>query len=302
VLAYLTGLSVSTAQNLSATGTPFATLGCATSRPGDASWIWQAGSGTWQSCQMPVRGDIGGMCLDASGKVDPTSIYVNLAGAADRSGCFAWSANSCSVDFRRTQRIEFDFDVASCGSVWAAPLWIAPRPWESPASTSGEVDFVEACPVGDLRTNFATGGSEESIGNPDNLGGPKHLIMTLDNSAQVAAAGTLRTQICDLGPVNCRESAFYPDFLSTVEPTRGKGQSSPYFFISDIWNGYGGDAGWTGCKARNNPNSLCQYAVRNIRVYTNDGGPMFSGRCAVLNGNAEAETQQPGPHDLQVVV
>lgn len=32
----------------------------------------------------------------------------------------------------------------SCGSVWAAPLWIPPQPWDSPGPTSGEVDLVEA--------------------------------------------------------------------------------------------------------------------------------------------------------------
>jgi len=279
-------------QNFSVAGTPFATLGCGNSVPGDASWIWQAGSGTWQSCNLAVRGDIGSMCVDAAGKADPTSLFVSLPSTPDRSGCFAWTAEACSVDFRRVQRIEFDFDVASCGSVWAAPLWISPRPWDGPAPTSGEVDFVEACPVGDLRTNFATGGTEESIGNPDNLGGPKHLIMTLDNSAAVGAAGTLRTKICDLGPTNCRDSAFYPDYMSTVISTRGQGHSFPYIFLSDIWNGFGGDSGWTGCKAGNNPNSACQYAVRNIRVYTDDGSPMFSGKCAALNGIADTPAEQ----------
>eukprot|EP00439_Symbiodinium_sp_Y106_P018875 s6699_g2.t1 len=234
------------------------------------------------------------MCVDAAGKADPTSLFVSLPSTPDRtlthsscggavfgqllaffltalnmenvfcvrSGCFAWTAEACSVDFRRVQRIEFDFDVASCGSVWAAPLWISPRPWDGPAPTSGEVDFVEACPVGDLRTNFATGGTESW------------------------------TKICDLGPTNCRDSAFYPDYMSTVISTRGQGHSFPYIFLSDIWNGFGGDSGWTGCKAGNNPNSACQYAVRNIRVYTDDGSPMFSGKCAALNGIADTPAEQ----------
>ncbi|CAJ1376347.1 unnamed protein product [Effrenium voratum] len=214
---------------------------------------------------------------------------VNLAGAAAKTGCFAWSAGSCVVDFRLVQRIEFDFDVKSCGSVWAAPLWISPHPWDSPAATSGEVDFVEACPVGQMYTNFACGGHEEAIGNADNLGGPKHFIMTFDGTTSFTSGGTLRTQICELGPTNCRNSAFYPDFLSRVDPTKGRGTSFPYTFLSDIWNGFGGDSGWTGCKARNNPNSQCEYAVRNIKVYTWSGAPMFGGKCAALNGNVEVQ-------------
>ncbi|CAJ1332330.1 unnamed protein product [Effrenium voratum] len=217
-------------------------------------------------------------------------------------------------DFRLVQRIEFDFDVKSCGSVWAAPLWISPHPWDSPAATSGEVDFVEACPVGQMYTNFACGGHEEAllgckksqvgplasicndqktalavaadarmIGNADNLGGPKHFIMTFDGTTSFTSGGTLRTQICELGPTNCRNSAFYPDFLSRVDPTKGRGTSFPYTFLSDIWNGFGGDSGWTGCKARNNPNSQCEYAVRNIKVYT------WSGAYRTLNVALGAE-------------
>lgn len=265
----------SIAQNL--TSTPFAEVGCASTRLGDANWLWEAGVGTFNSCDMPVRGDIGSMCIDSNGQPDYTSLYVDLASAPNKIGCFAWLANSCVMDFRRVLRIEFDFDVKSCGSVWAAPLWISP---------SGEVDLVEACPVGALYTNFATGGHEMPIGNPSDLGGPKHLIMTVDGSASLVAGGTLRTQICDFGRTNCRDSAFYEDFMSRVSPTKGRGQSFPYTFLSDIWNGHGGDGGWTGCKAFNNPNSQCQYVIHNIKIYAVDGRPMFSGKCGALNGDA----------------
>lgn len=226
------------------------------------------------------------MCIDSNGQPDYTSLYVDLASAPNRIGCFAWLASSCVMDFRRVLRIEFDFDVKSCGSVWAAPLWISPQPWDSPGPTSGEVDLVEACPVGSLYTNFATGGHEMPIGNPSDLGGPKHMIMMIDSSASLVAGGTLRTQICDFGKTNCRDSAFYEDFMSRVSPTKGRGQSFPYTFLSDIWNGHGGDGGWTGCKAFNNPNSQCQYVIHNIKIYTVDGRPMFSGKCGALNGDA----------------
>lgn len=74
--------------------------------------------------------------------------------------------------------------------------------------------------------------------------------------------------------------------MSRVSPTKGRGQSFPYTFLSDIWNGHGGDGGWTGCKAFNNPNSQCQYVIHNIKIYTVDGRPMFSGKCGALNGDA----------------
>eukprot|EP00438_Fugacium_kawagutii_P018835 Skav210763 [mRNA] locus=scaffold3955:8266:15165:+ [translate_table: standard] len=135
------------ATNLTAAGltpTPFAEVGCAFAQSrDDPSWLWQAGEGTFYSCNMPVRGDIGSMCVDSNGQPDYTSLYVDLKTARRKSGCFAWLASSCAMDFRRMQRIEFDFDVKSCGSVWAAPLWISPEPWHWPGGTSGEVDLVE---------------------------------------------------------------------------------------------------------------------------------------------------------------
>ncbi|CAK8985901.1 unnamed protein product [Durusdinium trenchii] len=281
--------ATATAQNL--TSTPFASLDCASTTKGDANWLWEASSGTWHSCNLPVRGDIGSMCIGSSGKPDYTSLFVDLASAPIKDGCFAWLASACSMDFRRVKRIEFDFDMKSCGSVWAAPLWMSPSPWDSPGRTSGEVDLVEACPVGSLYTNFATGGHEMVIGNPDNLGGPKHLIMTLDRSASLESGGTLRTEICDLGPTNCHPSAYYDNFLGSVSPSKGRGQSFPYNFISDIWNGFSGDAGWVGCKAFNNPHTQCQYVVHNIKVYTVNGSPMFSGKCGAMNGDAQVEVQ-----------
>eukprot|EP00913_Durusdinium_trenchii_P016376 g15393.t1 len=97
-------------------------------------------------------------------------------------------------------------------------------------------------------------------------------------------------EICDLGPTNCHPSAYYDNFLGSVSPSKGRGQSFPYNFISDIWNGFSGDAGWVGCKAFNNPHTQCQYVVHNIKVYTVNGSPMFSGKCGAMNGDAQDNT------------
>jgi len=83
--------------------------------------------------------------------------------------------------------------------------------------------------------------------------------------------------------------------MSKVHATAGKVQSDPYVFLSDIWNGYGGDGGWWGCGARNNPNSGCQYAIKNIQVHTNTGTPMFSGHCAPLNADHVGPAPPPPP-------
>jgi len=92
---------------------------------------------------------------------------------------------------------------------------------------------------------------------------------------------------------NCHDSSFYTNFMSRVHATAGKSHSDPFVFMSDIWNGHGGDKGWYGCGARNSPNSNCQYAVKNIKVHTNDGSPMFAGPCAVLNAGGNAVPRPP---------
>jgi len=278
--------------------TPFTALGCINSVPGDSDWIWQTISGTMQSCNLGVRGDIAGMCLDEHGVPDHTSIYVNAAATTQRSGCFAWKSIGCSVDLRRVARVEFDFDLRLCDGVWVAPLWMSPTPWGPPGAMSGEIDFVENCPLGQLHTNFATGGVQKVIGSPYGLGGPKHMIMKLEDSGDVNAPGTLTTQICDFGGTNCKASSYYPNYMSTVLATKGKAQSDPFEFVSDIWNGYGGDTGWWGCHAQNDPGTECTYVIRNIQVFTNDHLPMFdtSGSpCAALNGDAGPGPAPPPP-------
>jgi hypothetical protein len=230
------------------------------------------------------------MCVDDKGVVDYTSIYVNLQATTAKTGCFVWQTTGCSLNLRRVKKIEFDIDVTLCGDVWAAPLWMSPSPWVGGA-TSGEVDFAEGCPVGDLKTNFAGGGTQLSIGAAQGLGGPKHIIMELDNSGDVSQGGTLTTKVCDLDRTNCRSSSYYTNFMDTVHATKGKVQSDPYVFLSDVWNGHGGDGGWYSCNARNNPNTNCEYAIKDIQVHTNEGTPMFSGHCAPLN----ADKVGPGP-------
>lgn len=226
------------------------------------------------------------MCVDASGKPDYTSIYVNAMSTHAKVGCFAWNVPSCSVDLRKVQRIEFDFDLINCGPDWIAPLWLSPLNWQMPPETSGEIDFVEACHVGDLKTNFAGGGDQRSIGSPTGLGRPKHIILALENSNSLTAGGTATAQICDLGRVNCRKTSSYPNFMGITTANHGRAASDPYRFISDIWNGLRGDAGYSGCGAHPNGAMQCAYAVRNIKVFTKTGAPIMpAGKCAALNGN-----------------
>lgn len=135
-------------------------------------------------------------CVKSDGQVDETSVFFDMSALASRGGCFAWEAPSCGTDMTKVSRIEFDFDFSGCQDVWTAPLWITPEKWMSPGSTSGEIDFVEMCPVGSASTNFGAPGeageTEMSWGSGSNSNGPKHFVLSLDDS------GNLKTKICNL--------------------------------------------------------------------------------------------------------
>lgn len=215
-------------------------------------------------------------CIRANGQADETSIFFDLSTMNSRGGCFVWEASGCGTDMTRVSKIEFDFDFSQCEDVWAAPLWITPDHWKEPGGTSGEIDFLEMCPVGSVATNFGAGGQtgehQQKWGSGSGPNGPKHFTLTLDNS------GNLKTQICHLDGTSCFSGAYYDGFIDRVTSKYN------HHFVSDVWNGYGGDAGWSGCHARHTAETQCHYAIMNLRVHTKDGQPLYTGKCAALNG------------------
>lgn len=220
-------------------------------------------------------------CIRADGTVDETSAFFDMTALASRGGCFVHDTRDCTTDMTRVSKIEFDFDFLDCQDVWTAPLWITPEIWLDPGSTSGEIDFLEMCPVGKAATNFAgagqTGEKQMIWGSGSTANGPKHFELFLDSS------GSLTTKICDLDQVNgCFSGASYDGFLNRIT------SKYAHRFVTDVWNGYGGDAGWTGCGAIHNEATQCKYAIMNLRVHTSDGQPLYSGRCAPLNGGTTA--------------
>lgn len=230
------------------------------------------------------------MCLDSGGRPDYTSVFVDLASVSSKTGCYAWTSE-CTFDLLRVSSIVFDVDLRNCASVWACPLWISPSPWVAPAQTSGEIDFVELCPRGAVATNFGAGGEpgerEQSWASAFGLEGPRRFTMTIGGGG-----GTLATRICRLDGSDCFDGAVYENFLSVAASTRGRSVSFPYHINVDVWNGYGGDGGWYGCGAQNDPQTTCQFAIRNIRIHSKDGGPIFGGKCAALNGYGDASLRE----------
>lgn len=280
---------------------PFASLGCAKVVQPDSDWVWETMQNhrpiNVHSCDQAeanhIRGDGVSMCLNASGLPDHTSIYVDMTGVKDKTGCFAWYSYACPLDLRTISKLEFDIDIKGCGDVWAGPFWLTPSAWYGPGGQSGEIDLIEACPVGNVNNNFAgcDGAQgichEATIASGGGLGGPKHIVMTLADSGEVSKGGDLKVEVCDLGGSNCRDGGYFTDFLRTAKSTKMRpvGSTLPYYLVSDIWNGLSGDGGWYGCNARNSPATQCQYAVLNIQVHGNHGAHVFNsgGKCTALN-------------------
>merc|ERR1711865_791416 len=170
-----------------------------------------------------VSGNGGAMCV-RNGKADPTSIYVDLAGQRQKTGCFAWEMKAC----------EFDIKMQDCDNTWAAPLWLRPHPWSGlcPGTTdnngcsglSGEVDLAESCPIGEMVANFAAcNGADKDTPKCSEVAWKDtnmHCMRTRKYTMTINSAGDLTTKVCH-GSV-CNDAGFFLGYLASVNPTREK--------------------------------------------------------------------------------
>jgi len=252
-----------------------------------ASSVWQVGSSA-HSCKSNdgIRGDGAFSCVRENGEVDLTSIQVDMRKVHKKTGCFEWVTKHCEMPMRKVRSIDFDVEWESCDALWVAPIWMFSDPWVPPQGTSGEVDFVEACPTDTISTNlgcYSTDRSKCKDAEPwaraSSSNGPKHVTMTIND------VGDLEVQVCNLDRTGCQRVASYTDYLNSVYPT-SHGRDNVFRFISDIWNDRGGDPGWAGCKAVKNPRTECRYAVTNIKVSSKSQGAIFgdsASRCLAMN-------------------
>jgi len=289
------------------TAAPFSALGCPKATAIDPNQDWLFQNVPWHhssNCDVPVykgTGDVAKICVDENNEPDYTSIFVDMTAhpSKNRTGCFQWYMHDCTIpNLRKVKKIEFDIDMQGCEDVWAAPFWMYASPWTWPGQISGEIDLAEMCPMGSVSTNFGSPGQPGEVQKSwaptsSTLGRPKHFVMKFDTTIP-GEGGTLSTTICDLdGVTNCAQGAYYEKFLDTVASTTGN-HSYPYTFTADVWNGFGGD-GFSACKAKNSPETKCNYAVKNIRVTPSDGKPIFDGKCAKLNAAIAPPAPTPAP-------
>jgi len=253
--------------------------------------IWNAAASS-NSCTSSkgIRGDTGFACADSSGAVDGSSIFVDMTSASDKVGCFVWETDDCQYPMKSVKQIDFDVEWDGCSNLWMAPIWTFSYPWAPDTGLqglSGEIDFVEECPVPSVNTNLGCYNADQGAGCVDSQhwgegtssNGPQHMTMTLDTE------GNLEVQVCAADKTGCKTVASYKNYLNIVYPTTD-GRNNVYKFMSDIFNDQAGDGGWGGCKAVQNPTTTCKYAVTNIQIESNSNAPVFSdpnSKCYVLN-------------------
>lgn len=199
---------------------------------------------------------------------DRTSISLDMARVHSKQGCWAYSSSGkLTWTFHHTTHIEFNAEWSDCTNVWFAPLWITPSHWKSPQGTSGEIDLIESC----RKHQHDTVGTsiicrdhpdpqclEPQWGDARSSNGPKHF------RAQIDGRGTWTMEMCNIDRSNCKLVSRYPYYMSKA---KGAQQHMQYSFMSDLYNGGAGDAGWKNCGTLNYK-TQCKYTVGNIKVYS----------------------------------
>ena len=244
---------------------------------------------------------------------DPTS--VRIAVTRGKAECLVAQASQCKIPMHDFVSLDYDFSVAGCNGIWAAPLWLTPDTWQWGAG-SGEIDSLEFCSRDSVHLNFAGGGhqvrSNFSIDAADG-----HVTVRKDpagivtiaacGAADAAAHGGQCAAPSYDGCGDCQASA------NSFGCWCNEGSSPPNIYgsggcqnggdcmwtlVSDIWNGVSGDAGYAGCmtavpaigldKGKPNLKSTCALSVEKLVLRgSGEGGKLSFGKgspaaCAVL--------------------
>jgi len=222
---------------------------------------------------------------------DISSVRIEVrTGAAE---CLVAHADTCKIPMHDFTSLDYDFHVASCNGIWAAPLWMTPDTWQWGAG-SGEIDSMEMCPRDAIALNFAGGGHQVKTGwNIDDSEG--HVTVRKDergivtiaictfaeasqHGGQCAAPAYANCAECLNGANKyacwCNEGTNPPNIYGSGGCQNGG--NCMWTLVSDIWNGVRGDAGYAACmNAVGNiglgarvPNlkSKCAFSVEKVRL------------------------------------
>jgi len=200
---------------------------------------------------------------------DRTSISLDMTQVRDKRGCYVYkSQEHLTFDSHKLKKLEFDAEWQDCQHIWFAPLWIVPRRWIAPQGRSGEIDLIETCRS---HKHDTVGTSiicndhphpncfEPQWGQAAGSGGPLHFVAHIDyNGTWYMYKYKHPYNENSQGELVSR----YPYFLQT---NTGSKQHMKFHFMSDLYNGGAGDAGWRACGTMN-WNTQCKYTIANIHL------------------------------------
>ena len=213
---------------------------------------------------------------------DPTKLNIDLTKTTDKRHCFKYAMSDCSFNINDVKEIDFYIDMKDCNDTWAAPLWMVPPIWGPSQHQSGEIDFAESC-CGKFNVSFGSTPSyygKWPVDDDTNVKG--HIKISIDKEKDI-----ITTQFCDSN--GCKNgftrTGYFKDILSGSNPD-GKGMT----FISDIWNGTGGDGGFAGCSkqsiCKTNYDSNCNYNISNIRLKSVNNKSLFTNlKCRIMDSS-----------------
>ena len=287
---------------------------CAPAPATDSSWPFKTEIKSWYSCASSAGkvNDLGTtphMC-------DGDAASVRIGVSQGKAECLVASAPDCKIPMHDFVSLDYDFSVASCNGIWAAPLWMTPDTWQWGAG-SGEIDSLEFCPRDSIHLNFAGGGHQTAAAGFSVDGSEGHVTVRKDAAgivtisvctAQEAASGggqcaAPKYSTCDECLKGSNAFACWCNEGTDPKNIYGSGGCQnggdcQWTLVSDVWNGVSGDAGYAGCMTavpsigldarKPNLKSSCALSVQKITL--RGGGPNQSlqwgkgspAECAVL--------------------
>jgi len=252
----------------------------------DSEWVWSTYAVPSPSCTSPAVVNNAQMC-----EGDLTSVVLQGNGQAQ---CLAATMSECKFDMHSFEKLNFDINMIGCGGTWAAPLWMTPDYWNG-GGASGEIDMLENCPSDSLHSNFAGGGTPKTwtFADPNSFSG--HVTVWKKSTGDIYVSVCSSSDLTSEGQCHISGAATYQNIYNSNGCKNG---DCTFKFVSDIWNGYDGDGGWSYCASGSvHTSSGCKTSITNMKIEATSG--TFTGKCAALVSTSPSPSPSPSPSGWQ---
>lgn len=227
--------------------------------PVTSSWVWSTDTvQEANSCTNPSTQNIGQKVGN-----DPTSIVLDATTGKTVGGigCYLTNMSDCKFNLHDIKQIEFDITVSNCEDTWFS-FWASPVNYGNDNTVSGEIDFIEACPINGVYSNWA--------GASDNIASPTQLSSNTSNFTAALKITISPNGLVEVYKDTVKTSSKYSNIFNSHGCTQyNSSDNCVFMFKADIWNGTKGDSGYDYCmqNRRGSPiNSKCKFAITNLRL------------------------------------